>query len=173
MSDASTSERADATTPAASEAPPTRLGLALGWTARVALVLVGLSPFFPPLLGDVPGLSWLAAGAESWFEYQCHRDPARSLHVVGWVLPVCVRCSGIYFGLGLGALILRPRLGAWPLRLWVGGAALVMILDVATETLGMRPEYAPLRLVTGMLLAYPVAAAIVWTLRSVGSAEAA
>jgi uncharacterized membrane protein len=78
---------------------------------------------------------------------------------------VCVRCFGIYLGLGLGALILRPHLSTWPLRIWVGFAAVVMVLDVWTELLGMRPESAWLRLLTGILLSYPVGSALVLSAR--------
>ncbi len=81
--------------------------------------------------------------------------------VFGDLLPVCSRCAGIYVGLGLGAALLRPRLGVWPLRIWVGFAALVMILDVATETLGMRPELGSFRFTTGAFLSFPVAVAVV------------
>ena len=109
----------------------------------------------------MPGLSLIGDGFAAWFDFQCHREPERSLSFLGQVLPVCSRCLGIYLGLGLGALILRPKLRLWPLRIWVGTAALVMVLDVATELLGMRPEWAPLRLITGLLLAYPVGAAVV------------
>ncbi|HMR10708.1 MAG TPA: DUF2085 domain-containing protein [Polyangiaceae bacterium] len=123
--------------------------------------MIGLGPFLPWLTQGIPGLSLLGRAFESWFEYQCHREAARSLTIFGQVMPVCSRCFGIYAGLGLGALVMRPRLDVWPLRIWVGFAALVMVLDVATEYLGMRPEWAPLRLATGILLSYPVAGAVV------------
>jgi uncharacterized membrane protein len=140
-------------------------GPALGRAVRVVLVIVGLSPFFPPFLAHVPVLGALARVFEAWFEFQCHREPARSFSVLSHVLPVCSRCFGIYAGLGLGALLARPRLGIWPLRIWVGVAALAMILDVATEHYGLRPESALLRLFTGLLLSYPVGAALVWSAR--------
>ncbi len=133
--------------------------------ARLALIVVGLSPLWVWALQPLPSIAWLATPMELWFGAQCHREPGRSLELFGHLLPVCNRCLGIYLGLGLGALFLRPRLGVWPLRLWVGFAASAMILDVWTEALGMRPESAWLRVVTGLLLAYPVSVAIVWTLR--------
>ncbi len=128
---------------------------------RGALVLIGLSPFIPRLVRGVPLLSAFGDGLEAWFAFQCNRDPARSFQLLGELLPVCVRCLGIYLGLGLGALIERPRLGVWPLRIWVGVAAIAMLLDVATEALAMRPPWWPLRLATGLALAYPVGAALV------------
>ncbi len=133
--------------------------------ARALLVLVGISPFLPRLVGDVPVLGAVAHAFEAWFAFQCYRDPARTQHFLGELLPVCTRCLGIYLGLGLGALILRPRLSVWPLRIWVGLGAVFMLLDVATEFLDMRPAWAPLRLATGLFLAYPVGTAVVLALR--------
>ena len=149
-----------------------RLRRLLGPGVRVALLLVGISPFLPMLLGNVPVLHWLSDGVSAWFAFQCHRDPARSLTFWAHTLPVCSRCFGIYVGLGLGALVLRPRLGAWPLRIWVGVAAVVMVGDVWTESLGLRPPSLWLRTLTGILLAYPVGDALVWAARSVSSGSA-
>jgi uncharacterized membrane protein len=140
-------------------------GKTLGSAVRALFIVIGVSPFLPLVLRGVPVLSALGDLFEAWFAFQCHREPWRSLSVFGHVLPVCSRCTGIYWGLGLGALVLRPRLGVWPLRIWVGLAALVMVLDVWTELLGMRPESAWLRVITGVLLAYPVGSAVVWACR--------
>jgi len=139
---------------------------------RLTLVLVGVSPLLPRLFEGIPGLSVIGHALESWFAFQCHRDPLRSLELFGRMLPVCSRCSAIYAGLGLGALVLRPRLGAWPLRIWVAVAALVMVLDVWTEALEMRPSFGPLRILSGLLLAYPVGAALVWAARDWAIGEA-
>lgn len=132
---------------------------------RGLLVVIGLSPLLVWAVAPVPWLHWVGAPFEAWFDYQCHREAARSIQLFGHYLPVCNRCLGIYLGLGLGALSMRPRLNVWPLRLWVGFAAAAMVLDVWTEALGMRPESAPIRLMTGLLLAYPVSVAVVWTAR--------
>ncbi len=142
-------------------------GPALGRAVRVALVVVGLSPFFPPFFSHVPGLGGRWRGcSRRGSTFQCHREAARSFsRARSHVLPVCTRCFGIYAGLGLGAVVLDPRLGIWPLRIWVGIAALAMILDVATEHYGLRSESAALRLATGLFLAYPVGAALVWSAR--------
>lgn len=138
---------------------------ALAGAARAALVLIGFGPVWVPLAGDVPGLSAIAHLLDGWYEFQCHRDPGRTIYLGALSLAVCTRCAGIYLGLGLGALALQPRLGAWPLRAWVAGAALLMVLDVATESVGLRPAWAPLRLMTGLLLAYPVGVAVVLAAR--------
>jgi uncharacterized membrane protein len=135
---------------------------------RALLVLIGLSPGFPLLLRDVAGLRYLGQLCEAWFRFQCHRDPERSLVWLGEQLPVCSRCFGIYAGLGLGALLLRPRLGLWPLRIWVLCAVLLMLADVASESAGLRPGFAWLRVASGVLLAYPVGSSLVWAARSIG-----
>lgn len=146
-------------------------GKTLGAVARGVLIVIGVSPFLPLLLEPIPVLRSLGHAFEAWFAFQCHREPERSLHVFGHLMPVCSRCTGIYWGLGLGALALRPRLGPWPLRIWVGFAALVMVLDVWTELLGMRPESTVLRVLTGVFLAYPVGVAVVWAFRDLDEAS--
>jgi uncharacterized membrane protein len=150
-----------------------RLRRLLGPGVRAALLLVGLSPFLPLLVGKVPVLHWLSDAVSAWFAFQCHRDPARSLTLLAHTLPVCSRCFGIYVGLGLGALFLRPRLGVWPLRIWVAVAAVLMVVDVWTESLGLRPPSLWLRTLTGVLLAYPVGDALVWAARNVSSGSGA
>lgn len=136
-------------------------GRRLGRIVRACLVLVGLGPFLPPLLESVPALRYAGSAFDAWFQFQCHREVARSFTLLGQQMPVCSRCLGIYLGLGLGALILRPKLDVWPLRIWVGLAAAAMILDVATEGLRMRPPSGWFRFATGLFLSYPVGTALV------------
>ncbi len=150
-----------------------RLRRLLGPGVRAALLLVGISPLLPLLVGKLPVVHWLSDAVSAWFEFQCHRDPGRSLTFWAHTLPVCSRCFGIYVGLGLGALFLRPRLGVWPLRIWVFVAAAVMVGDVFTESLGLRPPSLWLRTLTGVLLAYPVGNALVWAARSVSGGNGA
>jgi uncharacterized membrane protein len=135
---------------------------------RALLVAIGLLSLAAEPVARLPVLGALGRAALAWFDFQCHRDPERSPWLLGAPLPVCARCLGIYVGLGLGALLLRPRLSVWPLRIWVGAAVLVMLLDVATEGLAMRPPFELLRLATGLLLAWPVGAAVVLALRPSG-----
>jgi hypothetical protein len=62
-------------------------------------------------------LSILAAPAGSFsavydfFHQICHQDPARSWEFLGAPLPVCIRCTAIYFGFFVALLIrLQPNL---------------------------------------------------------------
>ena len=122
---------------------------------RGVLMLVGLSPFLPALFERV-GAAPAAQALDAWFHFQCERDPARMLTVGA----VCARCLGLYVGLGLGALVARPRLGSRRLELWLALAALAMLADVGSEWLGWRPAWAPLRLGTGLALGYPAGVAV-------------
>jgi uncharacterized membrane protein len=136
---------------------------------RAALIAVGFSPFLTAWARELPVLGVLARASDAWFAFQCERDAARLL---AWPphLPVCSRCLGIYMGLGLGAALVRPRLSPRALAVWAAFGALAMALDVASETLGLRPPWAPLRLATGLALAYPVSVAVISVL---GAGEAA
>jgi uncharacterized membrane protein len=121
------------------------------------LVAVGLAPFVPALGSHVAALAGLGRALDAWFSFQCERDPARMLGFGA----VCARCLGLYVGLGLGALVGRPRLSSPRLELWLAGAVLAMGADVATEALGWRGPSAPVRLATGLALAYPAGVLVV------------
>jgi len=143
----------------------TRARAWLGTAVRVLLIVIGLSPWLPLLGTLLPGLEPLASLVEVWFGLQCHRDPSRALTFGTLQLPVCARCFGIYAGLGWGALVLRPQLEPRFVRLWLVSSVTVMLLDVATELLEMRPASPALRVVTGALLAWPIGVALVQNAR--------
>jgi hypothetical protein len=108
----------------------------------------------------VPGLAPLREVFGLWFDLHCERDPARTLMLSGVPLAVCARCSGIYFGLGLGAAVRRPRLSPRALRGWVLVAAALMLLDVELERRSLHGPWSGFRVLTGLLLAYPVGAGL-------------
>jgi len=124
--------------------------------ARATLVVAGTLPFLPALFARV-GANAPAQALDAWFRFQCERDPARMLAVGA----ACARCVGLYAGLGAGALVALPRLAPRRVELWLGLAVLAMLLDVASESLGWRPAWAPLRVVTGLWLGYPAGVAVV------------
>jgi uncharacterized membrane protein len=134
-----------------------------GWlrlAAPVALVGLALLPLLPHLTALLPPIAPLERAAGAWFDLHCHRDPARTLHLLGVPMAVCARCSGIYFGLGAGALLRRPQLTPRTLRLWIALAATVMIADVLLEAYALHGPWSLLRLTTGALLGYPVGVAL-------------
>lgn len=126
------------------------------WLLLGLLSSLALLPFLSLLAQRCPTLLPLERLINPWFALHCERDPARTPVLLGTPLSVCARCSGIYFGLGLGALLRRPRLTPAGLRHWVTGAAVLMLADVALERWGVHGSWMTARLATGLLLAYPV-----------------
>jgi uncharacterized membrane protein len=130
------------------------------WACVALISGVALLPALPVLAALVPVLAPLERLFHPWFVLHCERDPARSLSLYGVAFDVCARCTGVYFGLGLGAAVRRPRLSPPALRGWVLAAAAFMLVDVALERYGWHGPAAPLRVLTGLLLAYPVGAGL-------------
>jgi uncharacterized membrane protein len=122
---------------------------------------MALLPMLTVLSALLPALVPLERMADVWFDLHCHRDPARTPQLWGAPLAVCARCSGIYFGLGLGAALRWPALTPRQIRLWVLAGALVMAGDVLLEARGIHGPWSGLRLLTGLSLAYPVGCALV------------
>jgi uncharacterized membrane protein len=142
------------------------LGFAL---LRGLFVSLALLPLVPAAVAHLAPLEALGRLLDACFAFQCERDPLRTFQ--GFA--VCARCYGIYAGLALGALLLRPRITPFAQRVWLAVAALVLVLDVSSEVLGMRPAWAPLRLVTGALLGYPVSLGLLLRLAPNHRAESA
>ena len=93
----------------------------------------------------------------------CHQLPERSLWIAGAPLPICARCTGIYGG-ALLALLLRGMLRhrwrqSWR-RSWLLWAIVIVALDWSSEAFGLRPAWAPLRVLTGAFLGWSAAPAV-------------
>ncbi len=120
------------------------------------LVSVASWPLIPLASHYWPASAALERVFGVWFALHCERDLARTPDLLGVPFAVCARCSGIYFGLGGGALLRRPGLSARGLRRWVAAAAVLMLADVVLERFGVHGDWTTARLLTGALLAYPV-----------------
>jgi uncharacterized membrane protein len=139
-----------------SSARPSALAGTLRLIGAALLGCFAAAPLLPQLARYWPASAPLERAARVWFELHCERDPARTLSLFGVPLGVCARCSGIYFGVGLGALLRFPRLSEQATRRWVGLGAALMLLDVSLEDFGWHASWPAVRVVTGVLLAYPV-----------------
>jgi uncharacterized membrane protein len=144
----------------ASWAPPI-----LARAARAGAVMVGLSPWLLPL-----ARAWLPLGAagvllDAAFVTTCHRIPERTLVLAGVAMPVCSRCAGIFAGVAVGALVARPTLTPRAWRWAITAASVGMLADVVTQDAGLHPVWHPLRIATGLLFGYALAAACVSLLK--------
>ena len=84
------------------------------WLLFAVVTLWQLLILLPPFVGSHhAGLSTLLYHP---FSALCHQISDRSLHLYGFPLAVCARCSGLYFGFWLGLLII-PSLKVLSARL--------------------------------------------------------
>jgi len=96
----------------------------------------------------------------------CHQLPARSFHVWGAQMPVCARCTGIYFGAALGAVIALARLAEVPwVRTRPQSIAVIAVVPAAATlvfewTTGVTPSNA-VRFASGLWLGGVLAALVV------------
>lgn len=108
-------------------------------TVRAALGLAVLCIFAMPLWE-----AWgIGDGVRLAFAPYCHQRADRSFELAGVVLPVCARCTGLWVGALLGAVVL-PLLRdvrAVPSPTWLVVAAAPMALDLALEhVVGQAPQ---------------------------------
>ncbi|HTK82227.1 MAG TPA: DUF2085 domain-containing protein [Bacteroidota bacterium] len=86
----------------------------------------------------------------SSFSHICHQYESRSLHLGGYELGVCGRCTAIYFGF-LAGVVIWPRIHRHrDLRaaLWIL-AILPMLIDVLLDAFGISSSTMLTRLLTG------------------------
>jgi uncharacterized membrane protein len=145
-------------------APPPTPGV-LPRVARATFVAVGTFPWVLPLLRAWLPLGVVGDGLDAAFITMCHRLPERTLVLAGVAMPLCSRCSGIFAGVAVGALAVWPQLSARAWRWVITAAAAAMVLDVATQDLGLHPVWHATRLASGFAFGYAIAAACIMALR--------
>jgi uncharacterized membrane protein len=135
--------------------------------ARVALVIVGLSPFLVPF---VRGLASPGAqrALDAIFALVCHRNPARTLALGGALMPICSRCAGIFLGFVTGGLAPWPRLSVRACLGWGFVASVIMLVDVITQDLGLHRVFHPVRIATGVAWGHVMALGVLALARAWG-----
>jgi uncharacterized membrane protein len=86
------------------------------------------------------------------FSIFCHQIPDRSYSLLGYSLPVCHRCLGIYLGLWLGSLIENRFAHRSPQarREWIFAACAPMLFDAILSYSGLWRGSGNLRFLTGL-----------------------
>lgn len=130
----------------------------LGLLTLIGIALA-LAPFAPPVLRAL-GFLHAAEIVDRPWTLTCHRLPDRTMSLLGTKMAMCSRCTGIVTGLGLGLVIGRPYRGTKQLWITLAIASVLLFLEMQTQEWGWHPVSHPTRLLTGFLLAYPVAAAV-------------
>lgn len=133
--------------------------------ARLSFILVGTMPFWVPLARAYLPLGPLGLALDGLFVVVCHRRLSRTLLIAGLAMPVCSRCAGIFAGLALGALTCWPRPTLKQARNGLLAAGALMVADVLLQDLGIHPLWHSTRLLTGILLGYIMAVALMAAIR--------
>ncbi|HZY10883.1 MAG TPA: DUF2085 domain-containing protein [Bacteroidota bacterium] len=106
----------------------------------------------PSLLAVLGGpVSGMSEQLYRSFSKICHQYDSRSLHLFGYKLAVCARCSAIYFGFFIGVLLspLLKRDQFSHARYWWVLAILPMVIDVLLDFFGISQSNTSTRLSTG------------------------
>ena len=120
----------------------------------VGIVVVGLIVAAPLAKGD--GYPVLAAAIYKGFSYLCHQIPERSFHLAGNKFGVCSRCTGLYSGFALAALVYpltrSLKRTDTPRIVWLCLAALPLAIDFSLGYFSLWQNTHLSRFVTGALL---------------------
>src|SRR6266850_1689646 len=120
-------------------------------TALFGLTVIGLIIGAP--LAQASGHPVFAATIYKAFGFLCHQIPERSFHLAGHQFGVCSRCTGLYIGFAIAALI-YPLVRSLkhtdpPSRLWLVLATLPLVVDFALGYFSIWENTQLSRFVTG------------------------
>ena len=105
----------------------------------------------PPLIAFSGSIPTVAGFFYSFFSLICHQYDTHSLHVFGYKLAVCARCSAIYFGFLFGVLVFpffRFKETEHQRTVWII-AVTPMLIDVGLSFIGVHESDPLTRLVSG------------------------
>ena len=135
-------------------APASYATVAWAITATIALALVATIVGAP--LAQSTGHTAVAATIYKVFSFVCHQIPERSFHLAGHQFAVCSRCTGLYTGFAVAALVYPlarslTRTDA-PRRRWLILAAVPLLIDFSLTYFGLWSNTHVTRFSSGALL---------------------
>jgi uncharacterized membrane protein len=124
-------------------------------TAAIALALVAMIVGAP--LAQANAHPAFASAIYKVFSFVCHQIPERSFHLAGNQFAVCSRCTGLYVGFAVAALVYplaRSLIRTdTPRRRWLILAAVPLLIDFSLTYFGVWSNTHLTRFSTGALLA--------------------
>jgi uncharacterized membrane protein len=123
-------------------------------TCVIALAILGLIVLAP--ISQAFGHPAIAASIYKTFSFVCHQIPERSFHLAGHQFGVCSRCTGLYAGFAVAALLYPlarslQRVDT-PSPLWLVLATLPLVVDFALGYFSVWSNTHLSRFLTGALL---------------------
>jgi uncharacterized membrane protein len=123
-------------------------------TATIALALVAMIVAAP--LAQANGHAAFASTIYKVFSFVCHQIPERSFHLAGYKFAVCSRCTGLYSGFALAALVYplvrSLRQTETPGIVWLFLAAAPLVIDFSLGYFSIWQNNHASRFATGALL---------------------
>jgi uncharacterized membrane protein len=123
-------------------------------TSAIALAILGLIVGAP--LAQAHGHPAFAAAIYKAFSFVCHQIPERSFHLAEHQFGVCSRCTGLYAGFAVAALVYplahELQRTETPSRLWLILATLPLAVDFALGYFSIWQNTHLSRFATGALL---------------------
>jgi uncharacterized membrane protein len=120
----------------------------------IAFGLVGLIIAAP--IAQAGGHTTVASTIYSTFSFVCHQIPERSFHLAGHKFAVCSRCTGLYSGFALAALVYpltrSLKRTDTPRIFWLFLAAMPLAIDFSLGYFNIWHNNHLSRFVTGALL---------------------
>ncbi len=120
----------------------------------IALTLVTMIVSAP--LAQANGHAPFAFTIYKAFSFVCHQIPERSFHLAGHQFAVCSRCTGLYSGFAVAALVYplarSLKRTDTPRRLWLILAAVPLLIDFSLTYFGVWSNTHLTRFSTGALL---------------------
>ena len=135
--------------------------------ATLWLIAVPLAAFAASRSGAPQPVYGFALAIYTVGHFVCHQLPERSFHLWNTSLPVCARCTGVYFGAAVTAVLLREsRVGSYAIR-FGGHARALLLLALAPTALTLAFEWSTgvtpanwIRALAGL----PLGAAVAWAI---------
>jgi uncharacterized membrane protein len=128
--------------------------IAWAFTSAIAAAIVCLIIGAP--LAEGHAHAQLASAIYKTFGFVCHQLPDRSFHLAGHPFAVCSRCTGLYSGFAVAALLYplsrSMRRKDAPRRIWLVLAAVPIAIDFALGYFAIWPNTHFSRFTTGALL---------------------
>src|SRR5438094_925876 len=126
------------------------------WAGLSLLSMVLIGSILGAPLAQSSGHSQFAFTIYKVFSFVCHQIPERSFHVAGHPFAVCSRCTGLYAGFALAALIYplarSLKRTDTPRRIWLILAAVPLLIDFALGYFSIWENTHLSRFLTGALL---------------------